>query len=95
MQAAVACQQVGPLRPGQLAEGLVQRIGRQHRVDASEGVAKATFQDGLRVIVALGGRLARGELRAVAHLPAGTLQPGERSLLDGGFVEAAHSITCQ
>jgi hypothetical protein len=44
---------------------------------------KVLVQSGPPLINALGGRLDRGDLRAVAHLPSGTLQPGQCSLVDG------------
>jgi hypothetical protein len=64
-----------PFGPRQLAEGIVQRLGGQRRVEPRERVAQALGQDYLPVVVALGRGLAGGDLAAVADLPAGGLEP--------------------
>ena len=47
-------EQVGAFGPGQLAEGVVQGLGRQRRVEPRERVAQTLRQDHLAVVVALG-----------------------------------------
>ena len=54
-----------------------------------ERLAQPLRQHDLAVVVALGGRLARRDLGAVADGPAGAFEPGEGGLLDDGFGEAA------
>ncbi len=93
VQRAVAHDQVGAFGPRQLAEGVVQRLGRQRRVEPRERIAQALREHHLPVVVALGRGFAGGDLGAVADLPAGAFEPGERGLLDDGFGEGGHPDT--
>jgi hypothetical protein len=94
VQRAVAhdqvCAPIFQTQPRQLAEGIVQRLGRQRRVQPRERIAQAPGQHHLPVVVALGRGFAGGDLGAVADLPASRFQPRQRGLLDDGFGEGAH-----
>ena len=81
VQGAVARDELRAFGPRQLAEGIVQRLGGQRRVEPRERIAQALRQDDLPVVVALGRGLAGGDLGAVPDLPAGAFEPGEGGLL--------------
>lgn len=78
----------------QLAEGVLQRVGRQLRVETRERVAEAPRQHDL----AVGGSLGRGhvgcDVGTVDDLPAGRVQPGEGGVFDDGLGEGgAHAFS--
>ena len=76
----VAGGQRRPGRAGQLAEGVVQCLGGEVRVQLGEGVAQAPRQHYLPVFGPLGAGRIGGNIRPMGHLPAETRQPGEGSL---------------
>ncbi len=82
MQVPVAREEIGPLGPHQLAEGVVQSLRRQPRVEPRQRVTQPLLQHDLVVVDALAARLARDHVGAVLDGPAGGLKP-----LEGGFFD--------
>ena len=93
MEGAVAGFQRGSLRVGQLAEGVVQGIGRKIGVEAGEGIAETLGQYDIAVIGALSVRRAGRDVRAVGHTPAEVVQPSQGRLLDIAFGEGGHGAS--
>lgn len=88
VEGAVALNQIGAVRAGELAKGVVERLGRKVRVQSLEGASQAARQDNLGVATALGGGGGvRGDVRTVGGVPAHGLEPVEGGVLDGGFGE--------
>ncbi len=77
--------ELGPLGPCQLPAGILQRFGRQRRIESCQRVAQALCEHNFAVIAALGRGHVRRDVGAVGDSPAGGLKPGERGLLDDGF----------
>ncbi|EXI72987.1 MAG: hypothetical protein AW07_02919 [Candidatus Accumulibacter sp. SK-11] len=75
VQRAVAHDGVDAFRPRQLAEGIVQRLGRQCRVEPRERIVQAQPKDDLPVVVALGSGFAGGDPGATANSPADVFKP--------------------
>ena len=75
VKVAVAGFQGRTLRPGQLAEGIVQRGRRQRRVECGYGISQPSLQHNLAVVSSLGNGRLGSDVGAVRHLPAKTLQP--------------------
>jgi hypothetical protein len=67
MDGPIALDQRWAVRPKDLAEGVIESVLRQVRVQADEGFAEAALEDYVAVcrVTALGGGLAEGDLRAV------------------------------
>ena len=84
---AVARHRLRALGPRQLAEGVVQRLGRQIGIEPCERIAQPLRQDDLAVIVAFGGGLTGRDLRTGLDQPAGAFEPGEGGLFDYRFCE--------
>ena len=82
MEGAVARLQRWPLGAGELAEGIVEGLGRKRGVEPRECSLQPLRQHDLPVVGALGGQLARRNLGAVLDRPAEAFQPGE-----GGFFD--------
>src|SRR5208337_1301829 len=80
MHAAIPRHWIRALGPGEFAEGIFQRFGRQSGVEPRERIAKALFQHDLPIVGALGGWLAGGNLRPVPYRPADAFKPCESSL---------------
>jgi len=66
------------------------RLGVQCRVEPRKCIAQALSKHHLPVVVTLRRGFAVGDLGAVADLPAGALQPGQRRLFDNGLGEGSH-----
>jgi hypothetical protein len=66
MHGAVANDELCAFGPRQLAEGVLQRLGGQRRVEPYERIAQPLRQDDLLVIVALGRGFAGGDLGAIS-----------------------------
>ena len=79
MDGPVAVDESRPLRPNDLAEGVVEGVLRQVRVQSDEGLVEAPLKDHVAVggVAALGGGLAEGDFGAVSHGEARTGQPGQ------------------
>ena len=90
MQRAAARHQLRSFRPRQLAEGVVQRLGGQRRIEPHEGIAQPLCKHDLPVVVAFGARLAGSDFGAVLDRPADAFEPGEGGLFDDGFGEDSH-----
>jgi hypothetical protein len=65
MKRAVARLRRRPLHAEHLAEGVVERLGRQRRVEPRERLAQPLFEQDLPVVLTLGAKLARRDIRAV------------------------------
>jgi hypothetical protein len=90
VQPAVTLDQVRALRPGEPAEGVLQRLGGQRRVEPGERVAQALRQHDLAVVAPLGRGHVGRDVRTVRDAPADALQPGEGGVLDYRFGERRH-----
>ena len=55
--------------PGELAEGLLDGVGRHMRIEPLQGLPQPPFQNDLAIVVPLGRRLAGGDLRPGAMPP--------------------------
>ena len=79
------------LGPRELAEGVVERLGRQVRVEPGERLAQAPLQDHVAVggIAALGAGLADGDVRAVGSRVAQRIEPSQTGQLHVHFSELA------
>ncbi len=84
--------QGGPVGPGQLAVGLIQRGRGRLRVELRQRVPQPPRQHGLAVVVALRGRLPRRDLRPEPHRVAQPVQPPQRGLFDLRLVEVGHGF---
>ncbi len=75
----VALQQRRNIGPGELAEGVFQRLGRQVGIEGDQGFAETTLQDHVAVVRvgAFGGGLAGGDVGAVEDCVAEGREPGE------------------
>ena len=73
----------------ELAVGILQRLGRQVRIQAHERLAQPPLQQDVAVVrvAALRAGLARGDVRAVQHRVAQRFEPGEGGVFDDGFGE--------
>ena len=82
----------GRIGPSELPERVVERLGRQVRVQPNERLAESPLQDDIAVrgVGALAGELADGDVRAVLHGVAGAGKPGKRRFLDSALGE----LTC-
>jgi hypothetical protein len=87
MEGAVARFQGWAFGTGELAEGVVQRLGGEIRVEGGERLAQAVFQHHLPVALPLGGQLARCDVGAVFDRVAEAFEPGEGGIFDGAFGE--------
>ncbi|MBA3625868.1 MAG: hypothetical protein H0W48_15760 [Methylibium sp.] len=85
VQATILQDQLDAFGADKLAQGVVDRLGRQLRIVPRQGVAQAAFEEDLPIARPLGVWLTRGDLSAVDDLPGNAFQPGERRLLDDGF----------
>ena len=85
VEGAVARLERRPLRPRQLAKGVVQRLGGQTGVQLAEGVPQPPLQHDLPVVTTLGARRIRRDVRPVHDLPADIAQPVEGRFLNVGF----------
>ena len=90
VEGAVSGLQRGPLRAGQLAKGIAQRLGGQVPVQLGQGIAQPLRQHHLAVIGPLRIRPIGSNVGSVGHLPADIRQPVEGDLLDVGFGEGGH-----
>ena len=92
VQGAVALHQRRRIAARELAVGILQRLGRQVRIQPDERLAQPAFQHHVAVVrvAALRAGLARGDVRAVQHRVAERLEPGEGGVFDDGFGETAH-----
>ena len=89
VERAVAGFQGRSFGAGQLAEGIVQRLGGQIRVQAVEGVSHHRRED--RVRVARPQRVRSGRhVGSADHAVAERPEPVERGLLDDRFGEGVH-----
>ncbi len=88
---AVALDQRRRVDARELAEGVLQRLGRQVRVQPRERLAQPPLQHDVAVVrvAALRAGLAGGDVRAVQHRVAQRFQPGEGGVFDDGFGEGA------
>ena len=92
VEGAVARLEGRALGPGQLAEGVVERVAGQVRVEPREGVAQSPLQhDGAVVGALLTGRTG-ADVGPVRGLPAEGGQPLKRGVLDIGFGEGGHGL---
>ena len=82
MHRAVARDQLGALRPRQLAEGVLQCLGGKLRVEPRQRIAQSLRQHHLAVVVALGGGLPGGDLGAVPDQPGDAFQPAKSDFFD-------------
>ena len=86
---------------GQLAERLLDRLGRQARVQPGERAPEPALEDDVAVpgVGPLGAGRADGDLGAVRDGPAEPVEPGERRLLDDGLeglgAHRAPAVTAQ
>ena len=94
MEGAVARLESRALGAGQLAEGVVERLGRQVRVEPREGVPQSPLQHDDSVIGALLVRAAGADVGAVRGLPPVGGEPLKRSGLDVGLGERGHGRDC-
>ena len=90
VEGAVARLEGRALGAGQLAEGVVERVKGQVRVEPRERVAQPLLQhDGAVAGALLAGRTGR-DVGAVRGLPAEGAEPLKRGLLDVGLGEGGH-----
>jgi hypothetical protein len=68
MDGPVALDQLRPLGPNDLAEGVIEGLLGQVRVQPDEGLAEAPLQDNVAIcgVTALGSGLADGDLGAMS-----------------------------
>jgi hypothetical protein len=80
------------LETGQLAVGILQRVGRQVGIQPRERLAQASLEDHVAEarIGALRPELAGGDVRPIRHGVTEPTEPGESGVLDNGFGEGAH-----
>ena len=78
MEGAVAGLQRRPLRAGQPALGVVQRVSGQVRVELGDGVPQPPLQHHLPVAAAFCARRVRRDVPPVLHLPPDAGQPRQR-----------------
>jgi len=89
MEGTVARLKRRSLRPRELAEGVVERLGRQRGVDPSQRLAQAFGEHDLPIIAPFRRQLAGRDVRAVLDGPTEVFDPGEGGVLDGGLGEPA------
>ena len=90
VEGAVARLEGRALGPGQLAEGVVERVEGQVRVEPCEGVAQAPLQhDGAVVGALLAGRAGR-DVGPMRGLPAEGGEPLKGGSFYVGFGEGGH-----
>ena len=92
VQGAVALHQRRRIGAGQLAVGVLQRLGRQVGVEARQRLAQPALQHDVAVVrvAALGAGLARGDVGAVKDRVAQRFEPGEGGVFDVSFREIPH-----
>ena len=87
VQASILLDERGRLRLLHLAQHLLERLGRQIRVEAFKRLSQAPGQDNLAIADALGRRSVRSDVRSVNDGIAETGEPFESGVLDVGFRE--------
>ncbi|MFZ2473122.1 MAG: hypothetical protein WAW52_14425 [Methanothrix sp.] len=75
---------------GDFAKGFVKGIGWDSRVQAVEGVMEAVGEDDLLEGLALGERLAWGDVGAEDKGITERVEPSKSSLLDNEFIKSKH-----
>ena len=93
VEAMVVDHEVGALRAGKLAEGIVQRRLGQVGIEAGQDLAQAAGEDHVAVGLALGAGLAGGDVWAADGGVAYLLQPFEGGEFDVGFGERDHRVS--
>ncbi|GIW41259.1 MAG: hypothetical protein KatS3mg076_1836 [Candidatus Binatia bacterium] len=93
MKGEVAGLERRPLRTVDLAQGVLERLRREMRIEPRQGVPEALLQDNLAVVGAFGQALAPGYLSAVPDLPAKGLKQSEGGGFYGGFGEGNHGAS--
>jgi hypothetical protein len=80
----VALQEGRRVGSGEFAVGVLERLGREVRVQAGEGLANASVQDDVTVVGvrALGRGFAGGDVGAVEGLVAQGFEPGQGGIFD-------------
>ena len=93
MEGAVAGLQRRPLRASQPAQGVVQCVGGQVRVELGECVPQPPLQHHLPVVAAFRVRRIRRDVRPVGSPPADALQPRQSGLFNVCFGNDGHATT--
>ena len=92
MEGAVARLEGRAFGSCQLAEGVVERVDRQFRVEPRERVAQPPLQHDGAVVGALLAGLVGADVGPVRGPPAEGAEPLERGLLDIGLGEGGHGL---
>ena len=90
VEGAVASREGRALGAGELAEGALEGVGGEVRVQRGEGVAQAMVQHNLPEVVALRRGTLGADVGPVGGLPAAVAEPVEGGLLGDGLGDAGH-----
>ena len=93
VEGAVADLDRRPCRPRELAEGVVQCLGRKVWVQPLQRAAQPSLQHDRTIVGALGTRRIGGDVGAVRDAPAAAGEPVEGGVFDLGFGEARNQAT--